>query len=176
MGNDNQAPQVRDCAADEKSFQALLGITSLFKHTRVAANLLPDGRLWYAEGAPVETHIKVFDPDTRTVSELFDVDAVRAALGAAMGHEPPYSGLPFEQFYFSPDGLVQFTFDGTDYSYDTAAGAIVGATRPGLAEQMFHNDPKTLATPNMMQRPAIFPDMPPVPEPMSPAGKHLASL
>lgn len=176
MGNDKLTPLARDAAADEKSFEALLGITGLLKSTRVQANWLPDGRLWYAEGAPTETRIRVFDPTTRAVTELFDVAAVRSALAASVGHDMPYSGLPFEQFYLSPDGLVQFTFDGTDYGYDLAANKIVSATRPGLAEQMYHNDAKSLATPNMMQRPAVFPDMPPVPEPMSPDGKRFASL
>jgi hypothetical protein len=55
---------------------------------------------WYAEGGPTNTVIYKVDPRANTRLPLFDAPRMRKALAAVLGHEPPYQGLPFEEFTF----------------------------------------------------------------------------
>ena len=58
-------------AASREIFEKLLDMGSLVKGGRIAANWLPDSRFWFIEGAPTDTKVKVFDPRTKSVSDLY---------------------------------------------------------------------------------------------------------
>lgn len=162
--------------ADYAAFQKLLIDPGLVKGGRVAANWLPDGRFWFVEGAPTDTSIKVFDPATKQISDLFDVAALRRAFADLVGHEPAFSGLPFEQFHHGPDGLAHFTVANAEYAYNAEKGELSLVPAPGFADVHYGTTATARSTPNMMARPSFFPDVTPVPECTSPNGKRMASL
>lgn len=69
-----------------------------------SVNWMADGQsFWFAEGQPDRTVIYRADPETGTTEPLFDAERLREALTGALGHEPPYEGLPFDVFTFSVD-------------------------------------------------------------------------
>ncbi len=166
----------RNRSADRKAFEALTDMPKLVRGGRVQAHWLPDGRFWFVEGAPENTVIRVFDPGTKAVSDLFDTHVLRSALRDVVGREPPYQGVPFEQFGFEADSVIRFTFEGSDYRFDSAAGVVTPVRAPSFNELHLGTDPASRARPNTMMRPSVFPDPQPVPEPLSPDGRRFASL
>ncbi len=86
----------------------------------VTPGWLTDGSgFWYADSAPARTTIRRVDPRSNTVTALFDVARLRRALADALGHEPPYSGVPFSTFSFERGELgVRFSLEGRDWRLD----------------------------------------------------------
>lgn len=166
----------RNRTADRAAYDALVDIGAFIEGDRIQANWLADGRFWFVEGDPECRNIQVFDPATREATSLFDVGVLRAALSAAAGKALPYDGVPFESFHFTPDGAVNFSFDGDDYRFDPTTGTASHIPGPNLVDVHLGTDPKSRMTPKMMQRPNVFPDPAPVPETLSPDGRRFASL
>ncbi|MDT9599924.1 S9 family peptidase [Sphingosinicella rhizophila] len=163
-----------DSLQEAETFDKLLDIASLVKGGRVAANWLPDGRFWYIEGAPTDTRVKIFDPTTKSLSDLFDTKQVREAFRNTIGRDAPYAGLPFNTCQIGPDGSATFSVDGDEYRLKD--GRLAKLPKPSMMETHFGVDAKSRATPKMMQRPGIFSDGTPVPEALSPDGARFASL
>ena len=95
-----------------------LEFPSLVKGGSIEPPWMADGSsFWYAEGAPDNTVIWKVDPKANTKTPLFDTARLRAALTAVLGHEPPYQGLPFDEFTFVDQGeqAVQFTVEETEF-------------------------------------------------------------
>ena len=70
-----------------------------------AVNWMADGQsFWFAEGQPDQTVIQRTDPAAGVTEPLFDTERLREALTPALGHEPPYAGLPFDSFTFAGGG------------------------------------------------------------------------
>jgi dipeptidyl aminopeptidase/acylaminoacyl peptidase len=112
----------------------------LDRHEFVSGGSLPpnwthDGTgVWYAEGAPENTVILRTDLKTGETAPLFNVAAVRAALAAATGHEPPYHGLPFIRFTAVKAGRGEFDYDGTRWQIDLATSQIERVEQGGIAQ------------------------------------------
>ena len=72
---------------------------------------MADGNtFWYADGEPDETVIFKVDRDRKT--PLLDAPRLRRSLATALGHEPPYKGVPFRDFTFeSGEGVIIFSVE-----------------------------------------------------------------
>lgn len=84
---------------------------------------------WYVEGAPANTIVWTVDPETGERSELFDTPRLRAALAEALGHTPPFDGLPFDDFTFAEgegkeEGKVRFGVAGRHFELSLASYAV----------------------------------------------------
>ncbi len=161
---------------EHAGFAAMAGMHGLVSGGRVAANWLLDGRFWFASGAPDQTVIRVFDPATKAVTDLFDTAALRSALSAIVGRALPYQGLPFESFAPLAGGAVRFRFEGHDYQYEPASHAVTRMPEPSMVDQHFGADPASRGRPGLMTRPTFFSDQGQVPEPLSPDGRRFAAL
>lgn len=86
---------------------------SYVKGGSVQAHWMSDGSsFWYSEGAPDNTVIYKVDPKANTKVPLFDVARLRKALIPLLGHEPPFQGLPFDEFTFADlEKAVKFTVE-----------------------------------------------------------------
>ena len=99
-------------AEREAMYYRYLEFRSLVKGGSIEPHWMADGSsFWYAEGAPENTVIYRVDPQANTQVPLFDTARLRQALAPLLGDEPPYQGLPFEEFTFIGDGeqTVEFT-------------------------------------------------------------------
>ncbi|TDV33831.1 dipeptidyl aminopeptidase/acylaminoacyl peptidase [Paraburkholderia caballeronis] len=164
-----------DARPEWQGFADFLEIGSLVKGGRVAVNWLPDGRLWFAEGAPENTVIKVLDPGSGALEDLFDVARVRTALASVLGRQVPYAGLPFEAFRLAgPNAL--FTFDGVGYRLDTANYTVEAQPAPNQMEQLFGRSPAALASPRTFVRPSYHAETFAVPEMPSPDGSRMVGI
>ena len=90
-----------------------------------AVNWMADGQsFWFAEGQPDQTVIQRTDPAAGVTEPLFDTERLREALTPALGHEPPYAGLPFDSFTFAGEGagqgesIVRFTVEDRGFELD----------------------------------------------------------
>ncbi len=96
----------------EAMYYRYLDFASYVTGGSVEPHWMADGSsFWYAEGAPENTVIYRVDPQANTQVPLFDTARLRQALAPLLGDEPPYRGLPFEEFTFIGDGeqTVEFT-------------------------------------------------------------------
>src|SRR5579875_3349098 len=95
----------------ETVYRRYLAFGSLVKGGAIEPHWLADGSsFWYAEGEPDRRQIYKVDPASGTTEPLFNVDRLRQSLADHLGHQPPYSGIPFETFSFT-DGERQITFE-----------------------------------------------------------------
>ena len=79
-------------------YHRYLEFASLVKGGTIEPHWMADGSsFWYAEGAPANIIIYKVDPNANTKTPLFDTRCLRQALTAALGHAPPYRGLPFDR-------------------------------------------------------------------------------
>jgi dipeptidyl-peptidase-4 len=133
-------------------------------------------RLWFVEGAPEHTVIMQVDLNSGKVAPIFDVLAVRAALAAATGHEPPYRGLPFDGFKSGKDGRVSFIYEGRKWWLDPSTNSV---EREGCADPFSKvlgwgsadaTGPKTWTRRDYMASELE------VPEQLSPSGEWFASI
>lgn len=146
----------------EEMYRRYLDFPSRVRGGTVEPHWLPDGsRFWYAAGAPDRTVIYRVAPEAATREPLFDTERLRRALTRALGHEPPYRGLPFESFRFS-DGeeAVDFTVEGRRFRLDLTAYTLTPL--PALSETE-----EDRFTPRVIRQ-ALFPGFPPVREILSP--------
>ena len=160
-------------AADSRQavFEQYLDFAALVKGASIEPNWLADGSsFWYADGGPANRVIWRVDPAADALEPLFDVQRLRAAIAASIGHEPPYAGVPFETFQLTPDGAAAtFSLEGRRFSLD-------------LATYQVEEQPAPAATVAAGVRPGTFPRRGyfgmaiPSPEVLSPDGKWYATL
>jgi len=86
---------------------------------------------WYAEGAPQNTVIYNVDPKANTKTPLFDTTRLRQALAGVLGSEPPYKGLPFDNFIFLDEGeqAVNFTVEDKEFVLRLDSYAVTSGPR-----------------------------------------------
>src|SRR4051812_44947276 len=86
----------------ERMYHRYLEFASQVKGGVVEAHWMADGSsFWYADGQPDQTAIYKVDPRTNQKVSLLDASRLRTALAAALGHQPQYQGVPFDQFTFT---------------------------------------------------------------------------
>ena len=105
----------------ETMYSRYLEFPSFVKGGSIEANWMADGSsFWYAEGAPESTVIWRVEPGTNTKEPMFDLMRLRSGLAKALGHEPPYRGVPFTTFTFAdPDEeVIQFNLDGRGFNLE----------------------------------------------------------
>jgi dipeptidyl aminopeptidase/acylaminoacyl peptidase len=108
----------------EQVYRAYLNRQELVSGGAVPSNWTQDGGFWFVKGEPENTVILKVDLETGEAVPMFDVPTVRAALTAATGHEPPYSGLPFVTFTQTADGQVEFQYDDARWRLDPATSRL----------------------------------------------------
>jgi len=99
----------------------------------VEPHWMADGdRFWYADREDGETVYRLVDPRTGTVTDLFDLPRLRAAIEDATGEPVQGDGVPFDRFGFSADDGDQITFelDGHRYAMDLDSYTIGPAPEP----------------------------------------------
>ncbi|MYE10338.1 MAG: prolyl oligopeptidase family serine peptidase [Gammaproteobacteria bacterium] len=152
-------------------FEQYLDFAAMVQGGSIEPNWLADGSsFWFADGGPANRVIWRVNPAADVVEPLFDVSRLRAAIGEAIGHEPPYAGVPFETFQLTSDGgTASFALEG-------------GRLRLDMATYEVEAQPAPAATPAANVRPGTFPrrgyfSLPvPSPEVLSPDGKWYATL
>jgi dipeptidyl aminopeptidase/acylaminoacyl peptidase len=116
VAQQNQPPTPRDLAYF-RYFQA----AARMQGGSIDAQWMADGRsFWYPTGGIENTVIRRIDPATNRDTTLFDVPRLRQALATALGHAPPYQGLPFRAFTFTgaDERLVRFTVENRPIELD----------------------------------------------------------
>lgn len=106
----------------------------------VQPHWLANGRgFWYSEGGPDNRVIYLVDPVANTKEPLFDTERMRASLTAALGHEPPGEGLPFESFAFVDDQetAVEFAVGDEAFVLDLDTYSATAAPRASSEERRF---------------------------------------
>src|SRR5687768_16219990 len=108
--------RIREIINDETRltrFYQFMDPASLVAGGRIAPHWMRDGSsFWYAHGSHHDTVILRVDGETGNAAPLFDVTATRKALGALLGCDTPYKGLPFDTFVELADGRYRFAFGG----------------------------------------------------------------
>ncbi|MDA2914120.1 S9 family peptidase, partial [Acidobacteriia bacterium AH_259_A11_L15] len=102
----------------EAMYYRYLEFASYVKGGSIEPHWMADGSsFWYAEGAPANTVIYKVDPRANTKIPLFDTPRLRKTLTPLLGHEPPYQGLPFEEFSFldQTEKAVKFTVENKEF-------------------------------------------------------------
>ncbi|MGH9364117.1 MAG: DPP IV N-terminal domain-containing protein [Thermoanaerobaculia bacterium] len=112
-----------------------LDFASYVKGGSITPHWMADGSsFWYTEGAPANTVIWKVNPKANTKTPLFDTARLRRSLTPLLQHEPPYQGLPFEEFTFvGAEKAVQFPVEGKDFILQLGTYAITRTT--ALSEQ-----------------------------------------
>ncbi len=108
----------------EAMYYKYLNFASYVKGGSIEPHWMADGiSFWYAEGTPDNAVIYKVDPKANSKIPLFDTLRLRNALRVALGHEPSYEGLPFEEFTFVEEGekAVKFTIEDNEFilQFDT---------------------------------------------------------
>ena len=156
----------------EAMYYRYLEFASYVKGGSIEPHWLADGSsFWYAEGAPANTVIWKVDARADTKTALFDTARLRQALTPLLGHEPPYQGLPFEEFSFvdKDENAVKFTVEDKEFILELYTYAITRA--PAISEEE-----KSRLVPRVVRKspfPGIFAD---VLEELSPDGRWFATL
>ncbi len=102
----------------EAMYYRYLEFPSYVKGGSVEPHWMADGSsFWYAEGAPANSVIFKVDPRANTKTPLFDTARLREALTPLLGHEPPYQGLPFDNFTFvdRSEKAIKFGVEGKNF-------------------------------------------------------------
>jgi dipeptidyl-peptidase-4 len=154
----------------------------LSRHEFVSGGFMPpnwtsDGAgFWFVDGAPEDTVILQVDLNTGKTVPMFYVTAVRTALAAATGHEPPYRGLPFDSFTPTRDGRAAFTYEGAQWRLNPSTSTI---ERAGDVDSFaralgwMSEDGSTAKTWKRYDYLSVIMD---VPEQLSPCGEWFASV
>ena len=120
----------------ETMYYRYLDFPSYVKGDSITPHWMADGSsFWYAEGSPASTVIYKVDPKANSKTSLFDTARLREALTPLLGHEPPYQGLPFEEFTFVNEGeqAVKFSVEDKEFILQLETYAITRA--PTLSEE-----------------------------------------
>ncbi|MBI2956954.1 MAG: DPP IV N-terminal domain-containing protein [Acidobacteria bacterium] len=133
----------------EAMYYRYLEFASYVKGGSVEPHWMADGSsFWYAEGAPDNTVIWEVDPHKNTKEPLFNTARLRQALTNVLGHEPPYHGLPFDNFAFiEGEKAVKFGVEDTEFilQLDTykvsRAPALSEEEKSRLIPQVTRRDP-----------------------------------
>ncbi|MCH7601947.1 MAG: DPP IV N-terminal domain-containing protein [Planctomycetes bacterium] len=131
--------QEAEQSAREAMYYRYLEFASYVKGGSIEPHWMADGSsFWYAEGAPDNTVIYKVDPKANTKTPLFDTARLRQALTPTLGHEPPYKGLPFEEFTFVDENetAVSFTVEDKVFVLLLDSYAITRAPIPSEEEKM----------------------------------------
>ncbi len=122
-------------AEREAMYYRYLEFASYVKGGSVQAHWMADGSsFWYAEGAPANTLIYKINPSANTKTPLFDTARLRKALTPLLGHEPPYKGLPFEEFTFvDGEKAVKFAVENKEFILQLDSYTIARA--PAVSEE-----------------------------------------
>ncbi len=168
------APPVRAQQAEQSEREAMyyryLEFPSYVKGGSIQPHWMADGSsFWYAEGAPANTVIWKVDPKANTKTPQFDTPRLRRALTDALGHEPPYKGLPFDKFTFVDDEkAIKFTVEDKEFILQLDTYTI--SRVPALSEAE-----KSRLVPQIVRKsfPRTWPDLMEV---LSPDGRWFASL
>ncbi len=119
----------------EDVYRQMLKFSELIEGAALTPNWMSDGQsFWYVEGAPAATRILLVDAANNQVGPLFDAGRLRSALTAALGHEPPYLGIPFESFRFV-DEETAVTFDVAGRSFRLQMDSYEISELPAAAPQ-----------------------------------------
>ncbi len=144
----------------EAMYHRYLEFASYVKGGNVDPHWMADGSsFWYAEGAPDNTIIWKVDPKKNTKVPLFDTTRLRQTLTEALGHDPPYQGLPFQEFTFVDNGeqAVRFAVEEKEFilkldSYTIAQAPIASE------EEKSRLVPKHFPEPLQWAKEALSPD------------------
>ncbi|MHC4329608.1 MAG: S9 family peptidase [Planctomycetota bacterium] len=101
----------------EAMYYRYLEFPSYVKGGSIKPHWMADGSsFWYAEGDPNNTIIYKVNPEANTKTPLFDTARLRQALTVLLGFEPPYQGLPFDEFTFvEGEKAVKFTVEDKEF-------------------------------------------------------------
>ena len=118
-------------------------LTSLIKGGSVQPRWMADGQsFWYVDSTPDRTVALRVDLRQNVVAPLLDVARVRRTMATALGHEPPYSGLPFTTFSFvEGERAIRFALESRDWILDRETYQV--RVVPGLtASERARNEPQ----------------------------------
>jgi dipeptidyl-peptidase 4 len=160
----------------EEVYKAYLNRNELVSGGSVPPNWTEDGSFWFVQGAPENTVILRVDMNSGETAPMFDVAAVRAALTAATGHEPPYRGLPFDSFTPAKEGQAEFCYDDARWRFDPAAGKVQRLGEHSLAQGIGALSEAGYLKPRMWRRGNIVGGKTDVPEQLSPSGEWFAGI
>jgi hypothetical protein len=101
----------------EEMYRRYLDFPNYVKGGKVEPHWMADGNsFWYSEGAPANTVIWKADPVANTKEPLFDTLKLRTVLKTVLGHEPPYNGIPSDEFDFHEDDrTARFELQGRHF-------------------------------------------------------------
>ena len=162
----------------EAAYRQYLDYQDMIDGGRVAANWLPDGStFWTEEGGPNDRRILKVDPADNTVAPLFDVARLRAALTAALGHEPAGAGVPFARFQMVGPGTAAFVLEGANFTLDLNTYKVTRQLPPSSFSIELVKSEAERAVPGTYLR-ERFQGLGPLPSPeaMSPDGKWIATV
>ena len=152
-------------------FEKYLGFAALVQDPSIQPAWLTDGSsFWYAQGGPANRVIWRVDPAANSRETLFDGPRLRAAIAEAIGHEPPYAGVPFDRFQLTPDGATaSFALEGGGFTLDMSTYRVEPNLQPA-ATVASHVRPGTFPRRGYFGLPMPSPDV------LSPDGKWYVTL
>jgi hypothetical protein len=125
----------------ETIYRRYLDFPSIVRGGAIKPHWMADGSsFWYAEGAPANTILYKVDPRENTKSPLLDPARVRRVLTAVLGHDPPYQGVPFDEFSFvdSTEKAIKFTVENRQFVLDFDTYELIPAHPLHEVEQTRH--------------------------------------
>jgi dipeptidyl aminopeptidase/acylaminoacyl peptidase len=131
-------PQAADTVSDAERlevFRKYLDFGSYLHGGRVTPYWMSDGdRFWYADEEGGHTTYRLVDPNSATVTDLFDLTRLRETVRSVTGETGGGDGLPFDRFEFSASFGDQVTFelDGQYWELDLATYAMRAARGPEI--------------------------------------------
>jgi len=154
--------------ARDSVYRRFLDLPSLARGGTIQPRWMADGvRFWFVDSAPDRTRLTLVDPKARTRASLVDPERARAAIGKALGYEPPYRGLPGTGFTLvDQERGLRFSLDGREWVLDLADYSVRPVASPSPAERD-RREPRLVAR----GWPATMPDIMEMP---SPDGRWLA--
>jgi dipeptidyl aminopeptidase/acylaminoacyl peptidase len=113
-------------------YRRFLDLPSLARGGAIQPRWMADSvRFWYLDSTPDRTTAVLVDPARGTRSALIDRARARGAIGQALGHEPPYRGLPFANFtLIDQERAVRFSLEGRDWRLDLTSYRVTPVSTP----------------------------------------------
>jgi len=121
----------------EELYLRYMKFRSYVKGGIIEPHWMEDGnRFWFVEGAPENTVIYLVDPVANQKTELFNTERLRKAIANVLGHEPPYNGVPFNDFIFlEGEKVVEFNVEDKDFILKLDDYSISEALKPSEREK-----------------------------------------